>query len=242
MMLEQPTTELDLELLRLEAEYRRRDSGGFPADRYGLFDAATLLHSECLERNLLWLLKRHKFTNLAGRRILEVGCGSGELLRRFLEYGALPTNLSGIDLMAHRIELARYLHPAIDWRVGSAHRLPYPDASFDLVMCFALFSSILSESLRLKIAEEMWRVRKPGGLILLHDFMYSNPRNPAVRGITRQQIVRLFNRQGAAFDFRRIVLAPPISRVVASYAYWLAFTLEQLKIVNTHTVGIISLD
>jgi ubiquinone/menaquinone biosynthesis C-methylase UbiE len=241
-MAQQPTTELDLELSRLDSEYRRRDSGGYPAERYGLFDEATLLHSECLERNLLALLKRHKLTHLAGRRILEVGCGSGDLLRRFLEYGAFPTNLSGIDLMAHRIELARSLHPGIDWQVGSAHQLPYPDDSFDLVMSFALFSSILSESLRQEIAEEMWRVRKPGGLILLHDFMYPNPRNPAVRGISRQRIRQLFNRPGAAFDFRRIVLAPPISRTVAAHAYWLASALEQFKIVNTHTIGVISLD
>ncbi|HEX6479931.1 MAG TPA: class I SAM-dependent methyltransferase [Ktedonobacteraceae bacterium] len=241
-MTQQPATELDLELSRLDSEYRRRDSAGYPDERYGLFDEATLLHSECLERNLLALLKRHNFTDLAGRRILEVGCGSGDLLRRFLEYGAFPTNLSGIDLMAHRIELARSLHPGIDWQVGSAHQLPYPDDSFDLVMSFALFSSILSESLRQEIAKEMWRVRKPGGLILLHDFMYPNPRNPAVRGITRQRIRKLFNRPGAAFDFRRIVLAPPISRTVAAHAWWLASTLEQLKIVNTHTIGIISLD
>ncbi len=87
----------------------------------------------------------------------------------------------------------------------------------------------------------MWRVRKPGGLILLHDFMYPSPRNPAVRGITRQRIRQLFNRPGAAFDFRRIVLAPPISRTVAAHAYWLASALEQLKIVNTHTIGVISL-
>ena len=38
-MAQQPTTELDLELSRLDSEYRRRDSGGYPAERYGLFDA-----------------------------------------------------------------------------------------------------------------------------------------------------------------------------------------------------------
>ena len=154
--------------------------------------------------------------------------------------GILPTNLSGIDLMAHRIELARSLHPGIDWQVGSAHQLPYPDVSFDLVMSFALFSSILSELLRQEIAEEMWRVRKPGGLILLHDFMYPNPRNPAVRGISRQRIRQLFNRPGAAFDFDVSFLAPPISRTVAAHAYWLASALEQFKIVNTHTIGVIN--
>jgi ubiquinone/menaquinone biosynthesis C-methylase UbiE len=241
-MMQQTTPELDLELSRLEAEYRRRDSSNVLVERYNRFNAPTLLYSQSLERHLLALLKRHKFTNLAGKKILDVGCGAGTLLRRFLDYGALPTNLSGIDLMAHRIEQAQCLHPTIDWRVGSAHQLPYPDATFDLVMSFVLFSSILSETLQQRIADEMWRVRKPDGLILLYDFTYSNPHNSAVRGITRRQIQRLFKRPGARFDFRRITLAPPISRLVAPRAYWFAYTLEQLKIVNTHAISIISLD
>lgn len=236
-MMQEPATKLDLELSRLDAEYRRRDSGGVPVDRYTPFDESALLHFHSLERHLLALLKQHSFTDLAERRILDVGCGSGTLLRRFLEYGASPTNLFGIDLMAHRIELAQHLHPTINWSVGSAHQLPYPDASFDLVMSFELFSSILNESLRQKIANEMWRVCKTEGLILLHDFIYSNPHNPRVRGITHKEIRRLFNKPGAVFDFRRIILAPPISRAVASRTYWLAYTLEQLTIFNTHTIG-----
>jgi ubiquinone/menaquinone biosynthesis C-methylase UbiE len=239
----QPSSaELDLELTRIEDEYKRRACGNIFADRYSHFNEAALLHAQSLERNMLALLKRHKFTNVAEKKILDVGCGNGAQLRRFLDYGALPANLSGIDLMAQRIEHARRLHPTIEWHVGSAHQLPYPDAAFDLVMSSVMFSSILSEPLLQKVADEMWRVRKPGGLILFHDFMYSNPQNLAVQGITYQKIMRLFRRPGAKFDFRRIILAPPISRIVAPRAYWIAYTLEQLKILNTHTIGIISLD
>jgi ubiquinone/menaquinone biosynthesis C-methylase UbiE len=238
----QTTSELDLELSRLKAEYKRRDSSNVLAERYSHFNESALFHSQDLERNLLALLKRHNFTNLAEKKILDVGCGSGSLLRRFLEYGSLPANLAGVDLMEHRIEQAQCLHPAIDWRARSAHQLPYPDATFDLVMSFVLFSSILSEPLRYKIADEMWRVRRPGGLILIYDFAYSNQRNPAVQGITRQQIQQLFNRPGARFDLQRVTLAPPLSRLLVPRAYWLAHILEQLKIVNTHTIGIISLD
>ncbi len=241
-MMQNTTPELDLELSRLKAEYRRRDSSNVLAERYSHFNESALFHSQSLERSLLALLKRHNFTNLAEKKILDVGCGSGGLLRRFLEYGSLQANLAGIDLMEHRIEQAQYLHPAIDWRVGSAHQLPYPDATFDLVMSFVLFSSILSEPLRHEIADEMWRVRRPGGLVLFYDFAYSNPRNPAVQGITRQQIQQLFNRPGARFDLQRVTLAPPLSRLMAPRAYWLASMFEQFKIVNTHIIGIISLD
>jgi ubiquinone/menaquinone biosynthesis C-methylase UbiE len=238
----QRTTELNSELSRLDAEYGRRDSSNVLAGRYSHFNESALLGSQSLERILLTLLKRHGFSNLAEKKILDVGCGRGGQLRRFLEYGALPTNLFGIDLIAHRIEEAQRLGPAINWQVGSAHQLPYPDATFDLVMSFVVFSSILNESLRKGIADEMWRVRKPGGHILFYDFAYSNPRNPAVRGISRKQIQQLFYRPRTRFDFRRVTLAPPIARIVAPHSYWLAYSLEQLKILNTHVMSVVSLD
>jgi ubiquinone/menaquinone biosynthesis C-methylase UbiE len=238
--MEKQMTKIDQELSRLKSEYRWRDSGNIPADRYSHFNESTLLHSQSLERNLLALLRRHGCTDLHEKKILDVGCGTGGHLQRFLDYGAISTNLFGIDLMAHRIEQAKQRHPAINWQVGSAHRLPYKDANFDLVTSFVVFSSILDESLRRQIAREIWRVLKPGGLILLHDFIYSNPRNPAVQGISHRQILNLFEQPGANFDFRRITLAPPLSRIVAPRAYWLAFMLEHLKILNTHTIGIIS--
>ena len=238
-MIQDSVAGIHLELARLEAEYERRDSVSIPPDRYSYFNEAALMHAQSLERHLLALLKRHNFTHLQEKRILDVGCGSGSHLRRFIEYGAVPANLYGIDLMADRVERAREKHPAINWWTGSAHALPYPDASFDLVMCFVLFSSILDESLRRRIADEVWRVLKPAGLILLHDFTYSNPRNPAVRGITRKRIEALFWHPGVRFDFRRITLAPPISHVLAPRTYWLAFMLEHLKLLNTHVIGVI---
>src|SRR5579885_2619116 len=237
----QAITELDLELGRIKEEYRKRDAGAVPPDRYSLFNASALLHVQSLERQILSALKRHHCYPLAEKKILDVGCGSGGTLQSFLRYGASATHLYGIDLAEHRIERARSVNPVMHWYAGSAHQLPYEDASFDLVTSFVLFSSILSESLRQKIAGEIWRVLKPGGLIVLHDFVYANPRNPAVQGVTRQQIRLLFGRTGAEFDFRSMTLAPPIARLIAPRAYWLAFTLEQLKVLNTHIICTISL-
>lgn len=239
MRLEQ---ELDVELSRLEVEYTRRASVQWYAERYSYFNEAALLHVHGLERHVLAALKRHHLTSLVDKKILDVGCGRGGQLQRFLEYGATPSNLAGIDLMAPRIEVARRAQPAIDWRVGSAHHLPYPDATFDLVMSFVVFSSILDESLQQRIIDEMWRVRKPGGLILLYDFAYANPRNAAVRGVNQRKARALFQRPGVRFDFRQITLAPPLSRLIAPRAYWLAQMLEQCQLLNTHLLGIIDLD
>jgi ubiquinone/menaquinone biosynthesis C-methylase UbiE len=192
----QQTTEVDLELARLEVEFRLRDSAKVLAGRYSLLNEPALLHSQSLECSLLTLLKR----DLTTKKILDV-CLSRGTLRRFLEYGTLPVNLSGIDLMAQRIEQAQHMHSTIDWRVESAHQLLYPDGSFDLVMSFVIFSSIFSDVLRQQVAEQMWLPRRPGGLVLVYDFSYSNPPNPAVQSISRWQLQQLFKRPGLDLIF-----------------------------------------
>lgn len=238
-----PASELETELSRIQAEYRRRDfCEPRLGKRYSPFNEAALLHAQSLERHLLAMLKQHKRTNLATVRILDVGCGYGGTLRRFIDYGAEPANLSGIDMMPHRIARARGLSPAIDWQVGDAHKLPYPSGSFDIVLIFVVLSSILNAELRQDIATEVCRVCKPGGLVLCHDFIHSNPRNPAVRGITCREVRQLFGRPGVRIVCRRMTLAPPIARLIAPRVWWLADTLEQIRIVNTHMLCAITPD
>jgi ubiquinone/menaquinone biosynthesis C-methylase UbiE len=239
--MEQSETELARELARVRAVYSRRDDIPAYSTLYSLFNEATLLHVQSLERRLLALLKRHGLADLAAAKVLDVGCGDGGNLRRFVEYGARPENLSGIDLMAHRIQRARTLHPTIDWRTGSAHELPYPNNTFDLVLIFTVLSSILDGEVRRKIADEIMRVCKPGGFALCHDLAYSNPRNPSVQGITRREVQRLFAHLGTRFEYRRVALAPPVSRLLAPHARWLADTLEQLRVLNTHFLCLITL-
>lgn len=232
----------ELELSRIKQEYEQRSNSAVFAQRYSLFNEAALLQTHGFERCLLSLLKGKQFTHFAEKHILDVGCGNGMHLQRFLAYGAQPSNLSGIDLLAERIERARTLYPPLDWRVGSAHQLPYPDASFDLILLSVVFSSILDRTLRKSIADEIWRVRKPGGLILCYDFAYSNPRNAAVEGIPRRQVQQLFERPGAHFTFRRVTLAPPLARRIAPHALWLADMLEHLKLLDTHLITLIGMD
>lgn len=232
---------IETELLRIQQEYEQRKNNVVFADRYSLFNETALLQTHGFERCLLSLLKKQHFTQLAEKRILDVGCGNGMQLQRFLAYGAQPSHLSGIDLLPDRIEQAQQRYAGINWHVGSAHELPYPDGSFDLVMLSVVFSSILDGTLRKRIADEIWRVRKSGGLILCYDFAYSNPRNAAVEGMTRQEVRRLFERPGANFSFRRVTLAPPLSRRIAPRASWLADTLEHLKLLDTHLISLIYL-
>jgi SAM-dependent methyltransferase len=147
---------------------------------------------------------------LGDRRILDVGCGEGEALRQFLQWGAKPERLAGIELRPEAVAKAAYLNPNLEVRCGAAEELPWPDASFDLVCQHTLFTSVLNRTTRQRIAAEMRRVLKPGGAVLWYDFFYNVPWNPDVRGITRGEIASLF--PGFGLRLWRVTLAPFIAR------------------------------
>lgn len=69
----------------------------------------------------------------AGSRVLDVGCGSGELLALLDELGATP---AGTDPAPGMVALARLRVPSADVRLGSFAHLPWPDRSFDVVTAF----------------------------------------------------------------------------------------------------------
>lgn len=174
---------------------------------------------------------------LKDMRILDVGCGAGGELRNFIRYGALPENLYGIDLLPDRIELAKRLSPNINFICDDASNLPYDNESFDIVMQFTVFTSILDNDMKLKIASEMLPVLKPDGIIIWYDYFVDNPKNPDVKGIKKKEIYKLF--PNCDIHLKRITLAPPIARLVAPYSYLACYLLEKLKIFNTHYLGTI---
>jgi ubiquinone/menaquinone biosynthesis C-methylase UbiE len=229
-------TELD----RINQEFTRRDADPVLAGRYSLFNPAALLHRQGQERHSLAYLKKYKLENLSSLKILDVGCGSGGQLRRFLDYGADPANLYGVDMLSSRVEQAQKLAPAVNWQVASAGHLPFATGSFDLVLISVVLTSVLDEAVRREISMEIHRVLKPDGKILWFDFAFSNPRNRAVRGINRTRVGRLF--PGAKVDLKRICLAPPLARLIAPRSFWLAEGLERLVFLNTHLLGIISFE
>ncbi len=224
------------ETVRIKEAYARRD--GLDKSRlYSYLNPSALFIYRERERAVVDALAAYGFDDLSGKRILDVGCGKGETLRDFVNYGAAPENMSGIDLLPDRIERARALSPGMDLRYGNAETLPYADAYFDIVLCFMVFTSVLDRGMKRKIAGEMTRVLKPSGIIIWYDFYVNNPRNPDVRGVGKSEITSLF--PGCAVSLRRIVLAPPLLRIIAPHSILLCHMLQGLKILNTHYLGVI---
>ena len=156
---------LEKELERIKEEYARRDSSGV-LKMYSYQNPAFTFHMKERERAILKMLRRENI-NLSACDVLEVGCGTGHILQRFLEFGARTA--TGIDLMPNRIEEGDKSYPRLKLSQGDASHLPFESNQFDLVMQFMCLSSVLDSNMRKQIANEMWRVLKPGGNILFYD-------------------------------------------------------------------------
>jgi ubiquinone/menaquinone biosynthesis C-methylase UbiE len=226
----------DREVARIREAYARRQEA--PHGVYSFLNPSYVLQVQERESELLSMLSQHGVDSLEGKRILEIGCGIGYWLRSFLQWGALPENVVGIDLLPERIEQARKLCPhGVGLECGNATAIDYPEASFDLVLQSTVLTSILDPEMRQQIAGEMLRALRPGGFALWYDFFVDNPRNPDVRGIRSGEIRNLF--PDCQIYLRRITLAPPIGRLVGQYSPFMYLLLSRIKILCTHYLGLI---
>jgi len=94
-----------------------------------------------------------------GRRLLDAGCGAGGASVMAFGRGAL---VSGCDASEGLLAIARKRLPGADLKLGELENLPFPDASFDVVLAV---NSLQFTSNPARAAQEMVRVAAPGGRI-----------------------------------------------------------------------------
>lgn len=162
-----------LERLRAQTRSYQTDPA-FLASWTGLSETDVRLRT-AQERAFVALMSA-AWRDLAGLRVLDVGCGSGRWLRWYLELGADPRLVRGVDVSDVRFAEGRAINPAVELTQIDGERLPFDDASFDLVTQWVCFMCVPDEAWRHRLAAEILRVLRPGGHVFWWDTPRANPR------------------------------------------------------------------
>ena len=221
-----------VELDAIAARYAARGAAG--ADRRYCWNRPDVYMSAMeSDRAMLGLFADAGLDDFPRLRVLEVGCGSGGNLLRFLRWGFDPANLVGNELLPQRLAAARRRLPQ-DVALIGGDACELACEGFDIVYQSTVFSSILDDAFQARLAAHMWKMAKPGGGILWYDFCYDNPRNPDVRGVPVRRIRALF--PWARAMIRRVTLAPPLARAVAGVSARLYPVFNSLPLLRTHAL------
>lgn len=224
------------ELDQIRERYLRRDRLGRDPLVYSLLRPDQYMPQQEKERVYLSILSRLDPSAIKTMMVLEIGCGGGANILQFLRWGFLPENIKGNELLADRCAQARHILPAaVEIIEGDACSLHLPDRSFDIVMASTVLTSVLDKSFRVRLAQKMWSLVKPGGAVLWYDFVYNNPANADVTAIPRRQVLELFP-EARAFT-RKVTLAPPIARLVSRCHPGLYSLFNFFPFLRTHLVA-----
>lgn len=108
-------------------------------------------------------------------RVLDLGCGIGNILIALAERIAFQQPAVGVDVSRRLIDIGRRevakagLADKIDLRVAPATQLAFDDASFDVVLTSHLIKHLDDDALAQSFAE-IGRILRPGGRFLLWEF------------------------------------------------------------------------
>lgn len=113
----------------------------------------------------------NKFEFNKKHSILDLGCGTGELLFRL--HKEKQPKLAGIDISPEMIKIANEkIGQNIDLKIGDAEELPWDDNKFDFVLCTYSFHHYPRPQ---KSLLEVYRVLKPKGKFIIGDFWTPTP-------------------------------------------------------------------
>lgn len=128
----------------------------YETDEAGVYKMCKKDYPDVLEE-----LEKEPFTDL-----LDCGCGTAPMLT-LLKQKYPDRHYTGIDLTPEMIEVARAKGmPGVELVVGDCEKLPFPDASFDAVICCQSFHHYPNAQ---DFFDSVCRVLRPGGRLVLRD-------------------------------------------------------------------------
>ena len=170
-----------------------------------------------------------EFENLS---LLEIGAGNGTNAEIFLSLGFNIQNIYFNELLPERILAIKSNYPNNTIFRGNAIGINC-DEKFDIIFQSTVFTSVLNQVDRQKLAEKMLSLLKPNGMILWYDFIYNNPKNKDVRKVDVKELKLLFVKSSSIY-YKKITLAPPIGRKVKKF-----YKLFNIPFLRSHILAII---
>ena len=212
---------------QINLQYNRRK------DKESLYQVGDYVNNvrEELKKTIHLQLKKY-YSEFGDISILEIGAGNGSNAHIFESLGFNLSNIFFNELIEDRIKAIKINFPDNIVYEGDAIIAPM-DKKFDIVFQSTVFSSILNQSDRVNLANRMWSLLNPGGVILWYDFIYNNPKNKDVRKVTKKELKKLFS-EASLFDLKKITLAPPVGRKVKRF-----YKLFNVSILRSHILVLI---
>ena len=96
--------------------------------------------------------------------VVDIGCGNGRLYQLFSH---MDVNYIGIDFSEELVAIARNRFPGARFFVSNMIKTSLQDSMADVIYCIAAFQHLPSREMRIQALQEMRRVLKPGGSIVM---------------------------------------------------------------------------
>ena len=129
-------------------------------------------------------------------RVLDLGCGTGADLAYLGANGFDARRLVGVDLLPDILAQAKGRVPGVAFVVADGADLPFADGTFDAVLQTTALSSIVDARVRARVASEIARITRTGGLIVSYDLRVVSDGNPRLVPLDDEELVRLFASAG----------------------------------------------
>ena len=132
-------------------------------------------------------LYKELMRNISGLTVLDYGCGRGDMTREYLQNGA--AKVAAIDISPvyvadgeENVRRAGFAEDRFSFQVMDAHKMTFPDNSFDIVAGWSILHHLDPDT----AMNEIHRVLKPGGRVLLWEPLADHPLLKLFRWFTPQ--------------------------------------------------------
>ena len=166
-----------------------------------------------------------------GDCVLEVGCATGSLTLAAKRQAGPDGNVFAIDIIPGMIDVSRkkaeQANMNVTFKEGSIEDIPFPDSYFDVVIgSFIIFH--MSEKVRRKGIQEIYRVLKPQGKLMILDIAL--PSRPVSRVLVKLLLGFMFKHD--VRELQPIMESSGFSKIEMSQAPFRVFGLPILSFVR----------